>query len=313
MVVNSFIFSSDMKKFSIYIVIFLGLFLLLDICIGYACDYIFRNFKESTIAYDRYIFQYNDHPSEIFITGASKSTHHYIPSIIEDSLGMTCYNGGQDGQNVGYQYLAIEKAFQNGPIKCVILDLSAAQLGEEWSSRVDYQKVFYKDNTSAKKYVDEVMGNKAPVMKINSVRYNSRLIDVAGGIMLGQYSDKGYVELPYTGDEVKLSVNETTEQSNFVPSPLSLSYLDKIVDMCSDNNCRLILCYSPAVVEDESFTSFLENYCTEKNVPFWNYCSWEVTMSDRTCFKDGVHMNSKGALLYTNEICSRLKALSYCN
>jgi hypothetical protein len=39
---------------------------------------------------------------DILILGSSRASHHYVPAIISDSLGSSCYNAGKDKQGLFY-------------------------------------------------------------------------------------------------------------------------------------------------------------------------------------------------------------------
>ena len=41
--------------------------------------------------------------ADVVVIGSSKASHHYVPQMLEDSLGMTVYNCGQDGCFLLYQ------------------------------------------------------------------------------------------------------------------------------------------------------------------------------------------------------------------
>lgn len=46
----------------------------------------------------------NKATDDIIILGSSSATHHYVLQIIEDSLGLSCYNCGEEGNGVVLAY-----------------------------------------------------------------------------------------------------------------------------------------------------------------------------------------------------------------
>ena len=41
-----------------------------------------------------------DNQYDVLIMGSSRAHHHYVPEIISDSLGLSCYNTGKDGNGI---------------------------------------------------------------------------------------------------------------------------------------------------------------------------------------------------------------------
>ena len=87
-----------MKRFVIKILVFLAIMFILDRGFGLAMKYLQDHAKGGYVGHHNYILhQANE---DILIFGSSRAIHHYNPQIIEDSLGMSCYNCGQDGNGI---------------------------------------------------------------------------------------------------------------------------------------------------------------------------------------------------------------------
>ena len=84
-----------MKSFIIKILVFAVLMLAVDMSIGKVFAILQDRAPYGNWQRFRYI---NDEMrDDILIMGSSRASHHYVPKIIEDSLGMSCYNCGVDG------------------------------------------------------------------------------------------------------------------------------------------------------------------------------------------------------------------------
>ena len=93
---------SDMKKFLINIAIFFAIIAVVDFSLGKAFLWL-----QSTKAKGRTQTEYyicNDLNADVLVMGSSRASHHYVAQLIADSLGMTCFNGGQDGNGIVMQY-----------------------------------------------------------------------------------------------------------------------------------------------------------------------------------------------------------------
>ena len=91
-----------MKKFLINISIFIAIVAVVDISLGKTFYWL-----QSTKAKGRTQTEYyicNELNADILVMGSSRATHHYVAQMISDSLGKTCFNGGQDGNGIVLQY-----------------------------------------------------------------------------------------------------------------------------------------------------------------------------------------------------------------
>ena len=84
-----------MKKLLIHIVIIACLFFIMDRALGTALGYLYRQSN----ATDEYKISYSNestYDSLLFI-GSSRCLHHFIPSVFEKGLQMSCYNAPVGG------------------------------------------------------------------------------------------------------------------------------------------------------------------------------------------------------------------------
>ena len=92
------IFNVCMKRFVIRLIAFLFVMLTIDRGFGMVMNYLQENAKGGYIGHHNYILQRAN--EDILIFGSSRALHHYNPQIVIDSLGMNCYNCGQDGNGI---------------------------------------------------------------------------------------------------------------------------------------------------------------------------------------------------------------------
>lgn len=85
-----------MRNFLIKSAIFLTLCGLLDFGLGKIFGYLTVHATGGYTKRDNLISDEVD--ANILIFGSSRAAHHYVPSILSDSLDMSCYNCGLDGQ-----------------------------------------------------------------------------------------------------------------------------------------------------------------------------------------------------------------------
>lgn len=110
-----------MKKFVRNILIFFAVVAVIDVAFGFACRYLNSHAKggDTKLHY----FVTNECEADILIFGSSRAFHHYDPRIIEDSLGMSCYNCGTDGNGVVFLYSRLLMMTERYTPKVIIYDI----------------------------------------------------------------------------------------------------------------------------------------------------------------------------------------------
>jgi hypothetical protein len=73
-------------------------------------------------------FTFTKMKDQAFILGSSRGRRNYNPQIISDSLGITCYNAGHDGQTIFYEQAIVRMALSRYTPDLVILDLNPEEM-----------------------------------------------------------------------------------------------------------------------------------------------------------------------------------------
>ena len=73
----------------------------------------------------------------IIILGSSHAVRHYVPSVIQDSLGLTCYNCGEPGCGIIPAYARYKMVAERNKPKLVIYEVTP---GYDYLVSDDYSK-----------------------------------------------------------------------------------------------------------------------------------------------------------------------------
>lgn len=73
-------------------------------------------------------FTFTKMHAEGFILGSSRGRRNYNPGIIADSLGISVYNAGHDGQTIFYEQAIVRRALARYVPKLVIIDLNPEEM-----------------------------------------------------------------------------------------------------------------------------------------------------------------------------------------
>lgn len=298
---------NPMKKKLLSIICFIIAFILIDICVRAFCTYSYNSFSQESSFYLENQFAISRSQADILIVGSSSGFHGYNPNILSDSLKCHVINSCVDAKAVHFQYITIDHFLKNGNIKTIIFDISKPQVEDYWHHDISPYKPFYWQMKSAKEYVDRVSSWHERVFMLSACyQYNGAFYPCFRRYLGNDEKGKDkWRPIPYTGKpfECELTVGE----EDIVPDELCIEYLNRIVQLCKDNHIRLILCKSPGLSGSEKFNLFIDKYAHQNDVEFWNYNWEESIINDKTLFKDAVHLNEKGANMFTQIIVKRLQ------
>lgn len=297
-----------MKKFLAYTLLYISIVAVIDCCFGLTCRYLNSHSKGGDTR-DRYYIA-KQSSEDILMMGSSRMHHHYVPAIVEDSLHMSAYNCGVDGNGIILSYGYLLMITERYRPQLIIYDISGFDMYEDDNKRyVDLLKQYYKEPG----IIDILtsLDKKERIKLLSSLyRYNSQFFPLLKDYFVSSSSSqKGYApinkELQETPTDIYVNDN------NFVPDSLKLSYVRKFIEKCEEEGIQLIFCSSPfyGKTPDSTYNDPLKDICSEKNVPFLDFSEDEEINGDFRYFSDAVHLNEKGSILFTRKLVSALKKL----
>lgn len=294
-----------MVKFIKYILLVLVGVAIIDIASRCLFQYLFSHPRKDSRIEAIYKFVFHHDRDDIVILGASRADRHYASQQIEDSLHLKVFNYGFEGCSIIHQYLSLLRAIDNGGLQLVILDLSAAQLGDEWVyDRLSRYYPFYWRNDTIMSIINEVEGRDMRFLMCSSlIQYNSQLFNLF--IKDKQY--KGYSPLPYTGTPFIATASNKEGASSDINimekpiCPIAKKYLIKMQEECEKNNIKLVVCISPSLFQSDGNIELL---CKKYGMPCWNMCS---SVDNPLYFSNETHLNEKGAEAFTALLVERIR------
>ena len=118
-----FMVVSKMKKFILHILLFFGIVTVVDVTAGFAFKHL-QSIAGGGTGAEYYVCK--EGSEDVLVMGSSRASHHYVSRILADSLGMTCYNGGQDGNGIVMQYGRWKMISKRHVPKVLIYDIEPA-------------------------------------------------------------------------------------------------------------------------------------------------------------------------------------------
>lgn len=292
------------KKFVIFIIIFIAVLYVVDRVGGLLLD---RQYAHSSNNENR-AFRYAD--EDIIIIGSSRANHHYDPDIIAKETGLTCHNYGKDGQRIFYHYGILNLVLSHHNPKIVIYDVNATDVGvltdkSNFSGLSSFYPLFEQDDTIKNLIALQGKLQKVKLDVSHLYRHNSIFVDY----YMTQGEGNGFSGVEGVWNEEICLIGEDKTPSL---CPLKHEYMERLVSICQDKGVFLVLAISPkyALGDKEGVTTKylpLEKLAKEKGVPFYYYEQDTAFINHRDYFKDILHLNAKGAVLYSQIISTRLK------
>lgn len=295
-----------MKKFLRNIAIFALIMVACDVSFGYCFDYMIAHVKGGGVAKRYHIAKNSD--EEILMFGSSRMSHHYNPNMIEDSLGLTCYNCGEDGLGIIYSYGMLQMVLKRYTPKVIIYDISGFDVETDDMTKYINSLKPYASDPDVRNHIASVSSNERLKLCSKLYRYNSRCIGLIGGMLGYNIINKGFLPL----DVVMDYEPEIVKQSEIVEiDPLKEKCIRSMIEECESRNIKLIFAVSPRYKGDEFAPSYPEvkKICDEYGIDFIDCIGLRDVANHKEYFKDQTHMNRVGANIYTDTIINRLKPI----
>jgi len=253
---------------------------------------------------------------DILILGSSRASHHYVPAIISDSLGSSCYNAGKDKQGLFYCQAVLNAVFKRHIPKMVILDLSPNSF-EKTEMELDELSIllpYYRNHPEIKPIVNK--RSKWEWIKTYSSLYcyNSLALQILFNNISNQRDENetnGYVPLENKENILATPSDFYPIENN--PEKKLIAVFKDLINTTKLNKCKFIVVVSPIYYSLANSTKDLElakSICSQENISYFDY-SQSVTFINNgpVLFSDKQHLNNTGAILFSQALCSDIKNL----
>lgn len=297
-----------MKKFLLKVLLFFALVVVMDFAWNGVFSWLRSHAKGGSTENCEYIA--NRCEDDIIILGSSRATHHYVPQIIEDSLGLSCYNCGEEGNGIVLAYGRFKMLTNRYKPKLIIYEITPGYdygTKEPNTKYLGYLRPYY-DVNGIKSLFDD-FDDEFSFLKMKSQMYQntSKLLSNLVDNLAYRDNNKGYAPLNGTIN-VKKCNGIVDDELKEIDS-LKLMYVEKLILDAKHQNIPIIFMISPKYGIDNDLLNYEPEIalCKKYNVPYYNFINYEKLASNAVCFQDIGHMNNDGAIAYTQMIIELLK------
>ena len=298
-----------MKRFVINLMIFFGIVIAVDFVVGKAIGYLQSSKAGGRTGAEYYACLKSN--EDVIIMGSSRASHHYVPSIISDSLGLSCFNAGQDGNGIILQYGRWKMISERFTPKVLVYDITPDfDLAENDNlTYIDHLKPFCSQK-SVMDYVTGLFPMERFKLMSQMYRYNYKFLEMLSDCARGSGNEmNGYIPL-------KGKIRQEVIEDRFVNEAVTvqydeekLKYLDCLAKECQEKGTRLVFVVSPyfrgASYNAETFAP-IGAIADRYGVQFLYYNDKEH-IENPVFYKDSYHLNDVGAQLFTRELVGQIK------
>lgn len=300
-----------MKNRSIQFIIFFVLFVVvLDFAAGKVYELFY--FSDTSKRNDRLIHSVLETNEDILIFGSSRALHHYNPQIIEDSLGMTCYNVGSGGQNIYFHLALLESSLERYTPKIVVLELMSIDF-EKTPSQWETEKLGvllpFSDKSEAAKNAVLRRGKIENLKLFSSVYpFNSlQYLMFRNNFLPFNNHMKGYIPIHRVWNKPLAGAEQNTVKTD----TLKLKTLYQFIETCESHNIQLFVFISPHYklkMKKSRYVGITEKLLLKYGIKVLNFESDSVFLQHPEYFADPFHLNKIGADIFTFLVTKKLQA-----
>lgn len=244
---------------------------------------------------------------DILILGSSRSTHHYIPSTLEDSLKQDVYIAGQDGHGIVLMWPVFRYIANRKKPQMVIYDITESFdiYDDDEQKYLRYIRPIWGRSAD----VDNIIRQTDPVEPVKLIgqtyRYNGSLPSLIKGMFHGEIYNDGYSPL-YGSFRAGNENNTATSTHEY--SSLKLRFFNDMMHYASDNGIDMLFVISPHyngthVAAYDTISDMAHRY----GFRLVDYSCDSTFTHNKALFKDPVHLNVKGAEKFTQIMLHELQ------
>lgn len=301
--------NEEAKKFFRFIIQGIVILLVVDFTLGKTLSYLHERITTGEKARANYFIKKDT--SDVIIFGSSRAVLHYHSGIISDSLHMSVYNAGRFNQTILYHTALLKCIVKRHVPKIIILDVNEDELVQN-AAKYEFLSVllpYYKYDRDIRETYDAVNPAYRYWSWSKTLPYNSILAaTVYRGMVKSSEKDQdihGYLEHQgyYQGALKKM---DNCQEKYLLDDKLKKSFQD-FITICKMRRIKLFIFTSPRYVHYQCRRVEFDSLKSEANRYGFPLVDFSERMTNKKYFVDPSHLNSGGALRYSEFIVQQIK------
>lgn len=272
--------------------------------IGYGLKWMYFNQKGEDYFYTTKAI--DEQTADLLILGSSRARNHYNPEILEDSLGMSCYNAGRSGCFLVYQSAQLDLILDRYTPKAILLEVTPYDME---AGEGDYDRLSgllpYQHHPSFKKVIRKKSVWEPYKCWSEIYPYNSLVLKMVKNLKdRGEFKANGFQPLygvwndsigSYGEHEKPIDKHKTEEMVH-------------IIHVCREKGIKLTMVTSPMFARCRTTQTLLltDSLCNTYHIRYYSFLN-EPAYEDNKLYHTSDHLNDKGAEIFSKHIAHLLK------
>jgi hypothetical protein len=249
--------------------------------------FILKNSTWPTTSSYRQFYDMEKDSIDVLFFGSSVAVNAFIPQEIYNDYGIRSYNLGSEQQSIYLSYYWLREALRFQKPKVVVLDAKfmwdlhpedAINTVESLTRKCLDPMKWSDVKMEAVHNLCELDENQSELSYyLTNIRFHSRWSGIQeydlNSDMVDSSELKGFAPVLGNGPAsyATYDIKDTSATVEFVP--LMQEYLDKMVDLCKENDIRFVLVDLPGNAMNDGINNTHEAYAKEEGIDYYNLCS----------------------------------------
>lgn len=314
-----------MRKHIIFVLKSIALIFILGICIKFVYWIItpklfYQEMLQTTLSYTNF-YDMKENTVDVLFLGSSLAATSFIPQELYNRYGITSYNLSSEKQSPVISYFWLKEALGYQNPKVLVLDTCYFFYNND--DPLNTEEIYirraldYMQWSSVKREAIKTICGLDENQSVSdyyfpNIRYHTRWKELTEedflySVIPDEYALMGYAPLAgCSGDDSYSPYNAEMPASGTDMHPLMKAYLDKIAELCNQEEISLVLTNVPQQGADMGRFYTMQKYADEHELQFLDFN--EINIYEGTEFDvisdsyDGAHQNLWGAKKITNYI-----------
>lgn len=253
---------------------------------------------------------------DVIFVGDCEVYESIVPSVLWEEYGITSYVRGGAQQLVWHSYALLEETFKYESPKAVVFNVYALKYDEPQSEAYN-RMTFDTMRWSGAKLsgIFESMTEDESIVEyiFPLLRYHSRITELESEDF--EYWLKSPEDVSDNGYLMKTGIRPMPESEPITDPPDELipkgsfEYLDRMLELCKENGCELILMKAPTNPRGywwyDEWDAQISEYAEEKGISYYNFIPEAEQMGidwQTDTYDEGLHLNVYGAEKLTKRV-----------
>lgn len=298
-----------MRKFilrtSVFLLLATALMVVLDLCLTHKL----RHYDRGRFLVWNEIFD-NHIDADLLIMGSSRAWVHYSPEILDSVLHTHSYNLGVDGSCFNRQYTRYRIYRKHQPKPRIIIQNFECTTLDYTTGYEQYQYFPYFSDPDIQRWVIPYEEFSIADRIFPFYRYSNFGVEKL-------FANKLKVERGYLGHEKVWKVEPIDKDNliHFTVDPRSLSLLKQFLSKSAEEGVQVIFVHSPIHIsltecqdDVDSMWHTWRQIADQYNIPILDY-QYDSLSYDTTYFYNRMHLNKRGAEIFSRHLAEDLKKL----